>query len=77
MSVWILTFERTYGMLREIPAIVVYIAFLVGFVYLMNYVSGPIFAASPDPNWYSVLVAGIIVFSVLMVYWERIFPAKE
>ena len=63
-------------MWREIPGVIVYIVFLVGFVYLMNYVSDPA-RFSGDPNFYSYIAAGVIIFVTLMTYWERIFPAGD
>ena len=62
-------------MWREIPGALVFVAFLAGFVALMNHISDPKF--SGDPNFYSYIAAGIIVFATLMVYWERIFPAGD
>lgn len=59
-------------MLRELPGVIVYIAFLTGFVFLMNVISSPNF--SGDANYYSIIGAAIIIFTTLMVYWERIFP---
>jgi hypothetical protein len=41
----------------------------------MNHISDPNF--NGDPNFYSYIAAGIIVFAALMVYWERIFPAGD
>jgi len=61
--------------LREIPGVIVYAVFLVGFVFLMNYISAPNF--NGDANYYSFIAAGTIVFVTLMVYWERIFPAGD
>ena len=62
-------------MWREIPGVLVFVAFLAGFVAGMNHISDPNF--SGDPNFYSYIALGIIVFTSLMVYWERIFPAGD
>lgn len=62
-------------MLREIPGIIVYIVFLAGFVFLMNTISDPNFNGSS--GYYTVIAAGIIIYTVLMMYWERIFPAGD
>ena len=62
-------------MWREIPGVLVFVAFLAGFVALMNHISDPNF--NGDPNFYSYIAVGIIVFTTLMVYWERIFPAGD
>ena len=62
-------------MWREIPGALVFVAFLAGFVALMNHISDPSF--NGDANFYSYIAAGIIVFATLMVYWERIFPAGD
>lgn len=62
-------------MWREIPGVIVFAAFLGGFVFLMNYISSPDF--SGDANYYSIVAIVVIAFVTLMVYWERIFPAGE
>jgi hypothetical protein len=62
-------------MWREIPGVLVFVAFLAGFVALMNHISDPTF--NGDRNFYSYIAVGIIVFTTLMVYWERIFPAGD
>ena len=38
-------------MWREIPGVLVFVAFLAGFVALMNHISDPTF--NGDPNFYS------------------------
>lgn len=62
-------------MLREIPGIIIFAAFLGGFVFLMNHVSDPNF--NGDANVYTIIAAAIIVFATLMTYWERIFPSGD
>ncbi len=64
-------------MWREIPGVLIYILFLAGFVFAMNFISNsdPNFVF--DPNLYSFIGAAIILFTTLMVYWERIFPSGD
>ena len=62
-------------MWREIPGVIVFAGFIAGFVFLMNTISDPKF--NGDPNFYSYIAFAIIVFTALMVYWERIFPAAD
>lgn len=58
-------------MVRELPGIIICVAFIAGFVYLMNHIADPKF--NGDANFYSAIAAGVLVFAVLMVYWDRIF----
>src|SRR5438477_366036 len=47
-------------MWREIPGALVFVAFLGGFVALMNHISDPTF--NGDPNFYSYIAAGNILW---------------
>jgi hypothetical protein len=66
---------RLSFMWREIPGVIVFAGFIGAFVFLMNHISDPSF--NGDPNVYSYIAFAVIIFTTLMVYWERIFPAGD
>lgn len=62
-------------MVRELPGAIVFIAFLAGFVFLMNHIADPTF--NGDANFYTYVAVAIIAFATLMTYWEHIFPPSN